>query len=155
MWHILHIRIQVCLKSKYSFFPLHYELPLRISAQSVSIWSAPGVEPGFKGHSLGTRLVDFIAIELNFPSTPSSSINFDSINTTSLIFSGTIKILYLLPFSKTLVRKIQRKDIAMSFNSMITQDLLPLLLFFQRVPFPLIVWQLFLIHGACPPGIRT
>lgn len=106
------------------------------------------MEPGFKGHSLGTRLVDFIAIELNFPSTPSSSRNFDSINTTSLIFSGTIKILYLLPFSKTLMRKIQRKDIAISFYSMITQDLLPLLLFFQPVPFPLIVWQLFLIHGV-------
>lgn len=121
-----------------------------IVAQSVSIWSAHGVEPGFKGHSLGTRLVDFIAIELKFPSTPSSSRNFDSVNTISLIFSGTIKILYLLPFSKILMKKIHRKDRAVSFYSMITQDLL-CITFLPTCTFPSYCWVTLPDPWSMPP----
>ena len=53
------------------------------------------------------------------------------------------------------MRKIRRKDIAMCIYSMITEDLSPLLLFFQPIPFPLIVWQLSQLHGAYPTRIRT
>lgn len=61
------------------FSLLHYELPPGISVESFNIWSEQSAVSGFRGHSLGARLVNFIAIELNNPNIPSSSRKFDSI----------------------------------------------------------------------------
>lgn len=147
---ILCIRIQVCLKSNDSFF----FAPLWAASQNlcrvVQHLECSQCRAFLQGAVHWVR--GCWILQLLNP-IPFSSRKFDS--TKRLIFSGTIKIIYLLPFSEILMRKIRRKVRAMCIYSMITQDLSPLLLFFQPIPFPLIVWQLSQIHGAYPTRIRT
>lgn len=153
MLHIMHKNFRFCVKSNENFFPTLLHTASQNLWRVIQHMECTKCRVWLQGPFTGCELANFIAIELNSLYIPSSLRKFDSIKI--LISPETIKNYTSCTLSWNLNEKNQRKDIARCIYSTITPDLSPLLLFFQPISFPLIVWQLSQLHGAYLTWVRT